>query len=582
MNPLAPSPAATNRLEPVVTVARCEVLVHPASQQAAPQKSFALAVGLLIVVWVVLNLAYLVCNCPFDLAPDEAHYWHWSRQLDWSYYSKGPLIAWLIRGSCELFGELSNELVGSHMLAVRLPALLSSGVMLAGLYSLALPTLRSGRAALAVVAAALTLPPIAMAAVMITTDPPFLACWAWALVFVGRAVGRAGVRAWVAAGVCCALGVLAKYPMLLLPATVVGFLFVTRRAEFRRPGVWIFLALTALGCIPIVVWGASHDWVSLRHALGQTGIGDGVRERTFQWTRLLGFVAGQFGVLLGFWFLAFLAAGWRFRVSALQPSSSRMRGADPGDHWVPLLWWTSLPVWGVFFVASSRNAGQLNWPAAAYVGGLILAAIWIREQLDGPRWWRRLTTGGLVAAMSTGVILSGWIHYPGLLRPTLARLVGPGDNANPTPVRKLDPTCRLLGWQTLAAEVDRIRDRVKRETGEEPALAGMLWTTPGELAFYGRDHPLAYSFGLALADRHSQYDVWRPNPVVDPQAFLGRSFVYIGDEIPAAEGGVFDRVEPPLRVIHTVDGVPVAAWTIWVGHGFRGLPASLRLRVRDY
>ena len=27
------------------------------------------------------------------------HYWDWSRHLDWSYYSKGPLVAWLIRGS---------------------------------------------------------------------------------------------------------------------------------------------------------------------------------------------------------------------------------------------------------------------------------------------------------------------------------------------------------------------------------------------------------------------------------------------------------------------------------------------------
>ena len=31
-----------------------------------------------------------------DLSPDEAHYWEWSRRLDLSYYSKGPLIAYLI------------------------------------------------------------------------------------------------------------------------------------------------------------------------------------------------------------------------------------------------------------------------------------------------------------------------------------------------------------------------------------------------------------------------------------------------------------------------------------------------------
>src|SRR5205085_2690934 len=72
-----------------------------------------------------------------------------------------------------------------------------------------------------------------------------------------------------------------------------------------------------------------------------------------------------------------------------------------------------------------------------------------------------------------------------------------------------------------------------------------------------------------LADRHSQYDLWRPNPVADAQVFRGRSFVYVGEPIPGADE-VFDRVEPPVRVVHAEDGVPVAAWKIWVGYGFRG------------
>src|SRR6478609_9280046 len=96
---------------------------------------YPLAAAGLIAASVVLNLAYLVFDCPLDLAPDEAHYWHWSRHPDWSYYSKGPLVAWLIRGSCELFGGLSVRLVGSEMLAVRLPAVLSSATLLAGLYA---------------------------------------------------------------------------------------------------------------------------------------------------------------------------------------------------------------------------------------------------------------------------------------------------------------------------------------------------------------------------------------------------------------------------------------------------------------
>ena len=52
-----------------------------------------------------------------ELSPDEAHYWEWSRRLDWSYYSKGPFVAYLI--------ALSTAIGGATELFVRLPAVLS-------------------------------------------------------------------------------------------------------------------------------------------------------------------------------------------------------------------------------------------------------------------------------------------------------------------------------------------------------------------------------------------------------------------------------------------------------------------------
>ena len=72
-----------------------------------------------LIIWLVAcaiaNVVYLNRNCPIDLSGDEAQYWDWSRRLDLSYYSKGPLVAYLIRGSCALFGET--------MPAVRYPAI---------------------------------------------------------------------------------------------------------------------------------------------------------------------------------------------------------------------------------------------------------------------------------------------------------------------------------------------------------------------------------------------------------------------------------------------------------------------------
>src|SRR5215207_5803754 len=71
--------------------------------------------GTFLLISAGANVVYLNWNCPIDLSGDEAQYWDWSRNLDLSYYSKGPLVAYLIRASCAVFGET--------MPAVRYPAI---------------------------------------------------------------------------------------------------------------------------------------------------------------------------------------------------------------------------------------------------------------------------------------------------------------------------------------------------------------------------------------------------------------------------------------------------------------------------
>src|SRR5690242_21937911 len=51
-----------------------------------------------------LRLVWLALQ-PADLFPDEAQYWVWSQQLALGYYSKPPLVAWLIAATTWLFGD---------------------------------------------------------------------------------------------------------------------------------------------------------------------------------------------------------------------------------------------------------------------------------------------------------------------------------------------------------------------------------------------------------------------------------------------------------------------------------------------
>ena len=223
--------------------------------------------GLLILALIGLRVAYLVFNCPLDLASDEAHYWDWSRHLDWSYYSKGPLVAWLIKAGCTLIGDNS-------LLAVRLPAVLCGSLLLVSLYVLTRQVYDNERLAFAVVACALTLPMVAAGSIIMTIDAPYACCWGWALVLGHRAVFRGSAWAWALTGLVIGLGILAKYTMILWLPSVVLFLLATpayRHLLFRR-GFWIMTAVAALCCLPILVWNMQHHWVSLRHVSGQAGL----------------------------------------------------------------------------------------------------------------------------------------------------------------------------------------------------------------------------------------------------------------------------------------------------------------------
>jgi 4-amino-4-deoxy-L-arabinose transferase-like glycosyltransferase len=518
----------------------------------------------LILGAAALHLAYFTYNCPLDLAPDEAHYWDWSRpeHLDWSYYSKGPLIAYLIRGGCAVAGSWSVEHTGNLALAVRLPALVCGSLLLLSLYVLTVQVYRCDVLALGVVGLALTLPLIAVGSSLMTIDAPYTCCWGWALVLGHRAIFRGSWWAWPLLGLVLGVGMLAKYTMIVWLPSVGLFLLTTpayRRLLWTR-GFWGMVAIAGLCCLPILIWNAQHDWMTFRHVLGLSGLKDVVQpheEPSISWLGPLHYLGGQCALLLGYWFIVWAAA-----MIAQRP----WREADEG---VRYLWWLSAPMFLLFLAFSPKTGGgELNWPVTAYLSGLVLSAAWLARQFDDPRHWYRLATAAnLGLACAAGLAATVFMHHSDWLFPVLTRLAGPPTAANPFPLRRFDPTCRLRGWRTLAATVDRFRELVIQEEGVEPVLAGCTWSMPGELGVYCTGHPQAYSLGLCMGDRHSQYDLWL-NPLDQSQAFKGRTFLVInGDEqvLRAAFGSVVTT-----EVQHAEKGQPIASWRLSVCRDYNG------------
>src|SRR6516165_9697032 len=184
-----------------------------------------------------LRLLWLVFQ-PADLYPDEAQYWFWAQHPALGYYSKPPLVAWLIALTTRLFGESE--------FAIRISApLLHAGTAIF-VYAIG-ARLYGSRVGLWSALAYASLPGASISAFIISTDAPLLLFWAAAFyAFIrAREDGRWGW--WLAVGAACGLGLLAKYAMAYWIFSALGFVLMLR-AERRHLGP----LLAAIGVAPLL------------------------------------------------------------------------------------------------------------------------------------------------------------------------------------------------------------------------------------------------------------------------------------------------------------------------------------------
>jgi hypothetical protein len=518
--------------------------------------------AILIVGLSLLRIVYLFCFSPYDLAPDEGHYFDWSRHLDWSYYSKGPLIAWIGRGSLELLGGWSMAIEGTQTAAARTPAVLFGGLILTSLYILTYQTFRNDRLALVAVLAGISLPMLTVCSLIATIDSPFLCCWSWALVFGHEAMLKKRRWAWLPTGVFILLGILAKYTMALWLFSAGLFLLFTPSLRYLllSRGFWLMVFVAGLSAIPILWWNSRNDWVTFKHVAAQAGVPNAQHNNSIRWWGPLEYVGGQFGILLGYWFVA-----WVWGIVQYRPWKERNLATA-------YLWWMSIPTFVVFGISSIKASGQLNWPVSTYLSGLILGLAAIATQLESPlpkrRQWARW---GLGLFLLGGLILSCFIYDTRRLTPILTPFIPAESSKNETPIRIVDPAARLKGWRYLAGEIDRIRSQITLEEGVAPEIAAIKWDYPGVLGIYCQGQPQVYCLGLVMGDRHSQYDLWRPNPLADAQDFEGKTFLFVGIGHPeeVLRKG-FSSVSEPREIVYREGDWTMAKWSIWVCRGYRG------------
>lgn len=490
----------------------------------------------IIAAFFLLRLLWQLIS-PFTLVEDEAHYWEWSRHLDWSYYSKGPGVAWVIYAS--------TSILGNTEFAIRLPALIASAL---GSYAI----LKTAQVAYndhltSFIAALLWLcvPGLAIAGMVMTIDAPYTACWAWATYFAAKALIKDNPKSWIGFGLMIGIGFIFKYTILLLvPGALLAALFI-KPNKLNLKWFIVGLLIAIVGLLPVLIWNANHNWATFRHLLGHLGAPGGDTANTnvthVPWTP---YWAIEYIVLQ-------LAIGAAVLILALFAIPNTKKHADQSSrNATATLWLLALPIFAFYFIVSFITQTEGNWALAGFVS-IIPAAAW--AVIDGVKrndYPVRIAWGAAIFLGITSLLLfpaATWL-------------------SNRAVIGQYIPLSRMTGMREHAQAAQVILDELESQTGQQPLIITEHYGRASQLAFYLKDHPTTYCISALVGGRKTQYDMWPSTDLSNPNTLAplqGRPALLMGGRINQWTTA-FDQVKD----IGQLDSEPVDNRTSYIGYNF--------------
>ena len=428
------------------------------------------------------------------LVGDESYYWDWSRHPDWCYYSKPPMVAWLIGAMTWVFGDYTAIL--------RLPAVLLGTVFLWFFHATAQAFYGRKAAALALLLILAT-PGNVLANLIMTIDPPLYCFWIMTLYYLRRAIFDQQIRAWFWAGCATAAGLLSKQVAIALPLMLLIFILLDRRRyQWLKREFLSYLLPIIIAAIPILLWNQQHDWVMFDHSKehfthqGATSIIDSFKN-------VKNLIFYQLLLISPLIFIAVF-------IASLQAVTGFNR--LPADQQFLVLMGPAMLL-GVVILSFMQKV-QGNWPMPFYFTALIL----LSGQWQQGRWERLFDYGLKIGLLMVSVTY---------LLPTLLLVF----NLQNT---RFDPTKRFNHWPEVADNVQAERMLALPGLENTFIVAYGHRNLASMLAFYLPDHPRVFRFESS-GEIKTQYELWNgPEDFAGGNAFIASDTMLIPKQIQTA------------------------------------------------
>ena len=421
--------------------------------------------GLAVTIVGTLTLVRLIglATSVVDLFPDEAQYWSWSRELAWGYFSKPPLLAWIIAGA--------DHLCGSGEACVRAAAPVLYFATSLFVYAIA-ATLYDDRAAFWASMLTALGTGVVFSSRIISTDVPLLFFWALALLAYVKLLEQPRLSWSIVLGLSLGLGLLAKYAMIyfLLGVALAALLDQDAHRLLRGREPWIALAIGTALIAPNLLWNLHNGLVTFGHT---RAVLDAEHSFGLHPVQAFEFLAAQFAVIGPVVFAVLIVAFGRMRSSALTAPDRLMLAF-------------AIPPLALMTITALLTKAYANWAATSAISAIVLAAA-VLTRCEGWGWLRASVVIGAVAQL---LFLAGDAFATRVSAPFL-------------PQSQRDLYHRTLGWRAFAEETGELARKIGAATivGDERNQLAALY-------YYLRDEPVRI---LAWpSDEGVHFDLTRP------------------------------------------------------------------------
>ena len=320
-----------------------------------PQK-FLISSLIIIVLTFILLRVFAIISTPLELSADEAQYWLWSKKLNWGYFSKPPMIAWLI--------HVSNNIFGDYDYSIRIFAPLIHGINALVIFRLSQEINDNYLAHFLSSLIWLTLPIVGVGSFLMSTDTPLMLIWTTSLLLTVKAYNSDNVFLWSLAGLIAGLALYAKYAALYLPLGLIIFYIINFQNEqnIKLRGLFLFLMNFIIVSLPNVIWNYFNNFQTINH-LSSNAVIDAPSYSLFG---TLTFLIAQIAILGPLLLIVFVLTA--YNIKKLNKLS------------IFLLYFI-FPVYILMFIQGFFSEANANWAASALPAITILCGYFLSKRI---------------------------------------------------------------------------------------------------------------------------------------------------------------------------------------------------------